>query len=197
MIVDWASAGAALATPSGDLAIVARHAGGVLVAVIDGLGHGPEAARAARAAGDILEAHAGAPVVELVERCHAGLRKLRGAVMSLATFDAGAPSMTWLGVGNVAGELRRAARPAQLRHEALLGRGGVVGYQLPPLRAMTHPVAVGDLLILASDGIRGGFAAAVELDHSPQAIADTIFAGYAKGSDDSLVVVARYRGLGP
>jgi serine phosphatase RsbU (regulator of sigma subunit) len=35
----------------------------------------------------------------------------------------------------------------------VLLRSGVVGYQLPTLRASTLPIAPGDLLIFATDGI--------------------------------------------
>lgn len=43
---------------SGDLQVVKSFPGGALVAVLDGIGHGQEAAYAATTAGTILEAHA-------------------------------------------------------------------------------------------------------------------------------------------
>lgn len=196
-VIEWSSAGRALEALSGDLAVVSPFPNGVLVAVIDGLGHGPDAAEAAEAAAQILEADAGSSVLELVQRCHAGLRKLRGAVMSLASFHVEDSSVTWVGVGNVEGELLRAAGSPLRTSEALLTRGGVVGHQIPPLRAATHAVAAGDLLILASDGIRSGFSAAVVMSHSPHDIAGAIFASHARTTDDALVLVARYQGAAP
>ena len=70
-IVEWGSAGQALdesgrGEESGDLHVVAPFAGGALVAVIDGLGHGAEAAAAARAARRVISDHAGEPVLTLV-----------------------------------------------------------------------------------------------------------------------------------
>ena len=62
--------------------------------------------------------------------------------------------MTWLGVGNVEGVLIRADTRATPAAESVLLRGGVVGYQLPALQASVVPVSRGDLLILATDGIR-------------------------------------------
>jgi hypothetical protein len=56
------------------------------------------------------------------------------------------------------------------------------------------PVAPGDLLLLATDGIRSGFAEGLRLDQSPQQLADHILARDVKGTDDALVVVARYLG---
>ena len=68
-------------------------------------------------------------------------------------------------------------------------RGGVVGYQLPPLRAETLLVFPGDTLIMATDGIRGGFATGLAIEYGPQEIAESILARFAKGTDDAHIVV--------
>ena len=109
-LVDWAVATLALEgeEESGDLHVVAPFDGGALVAVIDGLGHGPEAAVAARSAAEALERDSTQPVGELLERCHRELRGTRGAVITLASFNARAGTMTWAGVGNIEGTLLRA-----------------------------------------------------------------------------------------
>ena len=44
-------------TRSGDLAVFAPTAAGALACVIDGLGHGPEAADAAELCADVVRAH--------------------------------------------------------------------------------------------------------------------------------------------
>ncbi|MFL5302989.1 MAG: SpoIIE family protein phosphatase [Anaeromyxobacteraceae bacterium] len=193
-LVEWGAAAAALdgAPHSGDLHVVAPYPGGVLVAAIDGLGHGPEAALAARAAADVLEASAGAPLERLFDQCHDALRKTRGAVMSLAAFDARSSTVSWGGVGNVEGILLRASGA---RRESISLRGGIVGYQLPPLRVTSVPVAPGDTLVLATDGIRSAFVAGLPgLRGGVQGLADAIFAEFSRGSDDALVVVARWLG---
>lgn len=195
-LVEWGSAGVALEKEeSGDVYVVAPFPDGVLVAVIDGLGHGAEAATAAREAARLLEAHAGETVSDLIRRCHEGLRRTRGAVMSLASFDSRSSSVTWIGVGNVEGVLVRADRAAEPSRESLAARGGVVGYQLPPLREAGRAVSSGDALILATDGIRSEFTAGLSVQDSPQDMAESIVARYAKASDDALVLVARYLGV--
>ncbi len=196
-IIEWAWAGSALEPLSGDLHVVVPHAGGALVALIDGLGHGAEAAEAAGAAVPVLEAQADAPVLALMERCHDALRRTRGAAMSLASFNALDASMTWTGVGNVEGALLRISALSHRASEGITLRGGVVGYRLPPLHANTTAVAPGDLLILATDGIRGGFTEGITIGHGVQDIADAILARFAKGSDDAHVVVVRYLGGEP
>lgn len=170
---------------------------GVLVAAVDGLGHGEEAAAAAKLAVSVLERHAQEEVIALLRRCHEALRGTRGVVMSLASFRAPDSLLTWLGVGNVEGLLLREAADSALRHGALVLRGGVVGAELPPLRVSVIPVMRGDTLIFATDGIREGFTERLALSDPPQELADRILARHAKGTDDALVLVARYAGWGP
>jgi hypothetical protein len=194
-IVDWAARVHTLAGYSecGDAFVMAPFPQGMLAAVIDGLGHGSEAATAARIAVATLEEHAGLPVTELMKNCHDALRKTRGAVISLASFDVANDTVTWLGVGNVEGMLFRAGEARQGR-ESLLLRGGVAGYQIPSLRAATLPVFPGDLLVFVTDGIDNRFCEKVSPWQAPDAIAADILSLYVKGTDDALVLVTRYLG---
>ena len=73
-------------------------------------------------------------------------------------------------------------------------RSGIVGHRLPPLRATTHRLRQGDLLIFATDGVREGFERGIPLDTRPQETADRILAQYGKADDDALVLVARWNG---
>lgn len=182
---------------SGDRYMVSHFPHGILVAVVDGLGHGDEAAAAAKGAITTLEGSAHESVIALMRRCHERLRGTRGAVMSLASFNALDETMTWLGVGNVEGTLFRADPHGIPEHESLLLRGGVIGGQLPPLRASILPLARGDTLILLTDGVRPPSIHEVNLGSPPKQLAAQILARYGKGTDDALVLVARYVGKGP
>jgi negative regulator of sigma-B (phosphoserine phosphatase) len=178
---------------SGDLHLIAPHPGGVLVAAIDGLGHGGEAAEAARTARSTLARDPGADLTDLLVSAHTALARSRGVVMSLVAFVPGG-SLTWLGVGNVEGTLVRADERPVRRADSILLLGGVVGFQLPRLRPSTTAVQPGDLLILATDGIAAGYVPELDPDGDPKALADRILAQYRKGGDDALVLVARYLG---
>ncbi len=194
-LLEHGVAGAALeGDESGDLEVVVPFPGGVLCAVIDGLGHGPEAAIAARVAAAVIAEHAGEPVLDLLGRCHVDLRRTRGACISLAAFSAGASLMTWVGVGNVDAAMLP-ADPDRPRGD-LLPRAGVVGYHLPALRDATLPVAPGDTLVMATDGLKSSFASRLLPAGPPAAVAQRLLREYGKGTDDALVLVARYLGGG-
>jgi len=152
---------------SGDHHLVCCNQSGILIAAIDGIGHGEEAANAAKAAISILKANVEEPVISLVERCNEGLRSTRGVVLSLASIDPEHGMMTWLGVGNVQGVLLRAGARKGSVQEVLLLRGGVVGSQLPALQAAVLPVAKGDTLVFVTDGIRSEFVEGLSALESP------------------------------
>jgi hypothetical protein len=156
---------------SGDRHLVRAHSEGVLLAVVDGLGHGAEAAVAADVAVTTLEAHILEPVTLLLKRCHEAMRRTRGAAMSLASIIGVADSMTWLGVGNVEGVVLRADKHAIPARENIQLFPGVVGYQLPSVRSVVTPLSPDD----------------------PQLIARGICRKHCKGTDDGLVLVARVR----
>src|SRR3989442_273145 len=89
-LLEWSVAELVLPgqTESGDPGLVTATSGGSLVAVGDGLGHGAEAAGAAKAAVSSLERHAQEPIIQLIRNCHRSLAGTRGVVMSVAEFDA-------------------------------------------------------------------------------------------------------------
>lgn len=184
---------------SGDRALVKPFPQGVLVAAVDGLGHGKAAGDAAEIAINTLESRAAEEPASLVQHCHKALKKTRGVAMSLASISANDGMMTWLGVGNVDVQLLRLSALPPAR-EALLMRGGVVGYQLPPLHAYHHFLSAGDLLIFATDGVKSDFSKGLSsgdplLRHQPvQEIADRLLVRFCKAADDALVLVIRYLG---
>jgi negative regulator of sigma-B (phosphoserine phosphatase) len=180
---------------SGDRHLVCCGGHGILIAAIDGIGHGEEAANAAEAAMAILKASPEEPVISLVERCHERLRSTRGAVLSLASIDPKHGLMTWLGVGNVQGILMRAGAQKGSVEEVLLLRGGVVGSQLPALQAAVLPIRRGDTLVFVTDGIRGEFVEGLSALESPQRAADKILKQHGRGNDDALVLVVRLTGI--
>jgi negative regulator of sigma-B (phosphoserine phosphatase) len=197
-VLEWAVRSRPIdgAEVSGDRALVRVHGPSAVAAAIDGLGHGSAAAMAAERAADALAGRAEADVAMLVERCHEVLARTRGAALSVASLDGSADLMKWLGVGNVEGRVVRASK----RHaaaESLLLTPGVVGHELPQLRASSTRLQRGDLLLFATDGVDPAFADVLDVSGSCAAIADRVLERHGRRSDDALVLVVRYLGGRP
>ena len=179
---------------SGDQYLVTVTGEGVLVAVVDALGHGEDAYRAAALAVRTLTQYAYEFPTALVRRCHHELRPTRGAALGLAWFDWRRRSVTWIGIGNVAGVLVQGGAGIEPRPQALLTRSGVIGDQLPALRPSVLPLAAQTMLVLASDGVSGEFAAALSLLLTPQRLAQRLLDRYGRQDDDATVLVFRCGG---
>lgn len=181
---------------SGDLHVVCPTDAGVLVGVVDALGHGVEAEAAATAAVAVLTKHAHEPLPALLQRAHQAMLGTRGVVMSLAAFSRNDRTVTWLGVGDVEGRIVFADPNVLPSRTTLVTRGGIVGAHIPTSRPWVIPVSPGDLLIFNTDGIRSGYVTDVAPTGEVQQIADQILARFGKMTDDALVLVARYLGDG-
>ncbi|GAB4439543.1 MAG: SpoIIE family protein phosphatase [Chloroflexi bacterium OHK40] len=160
---------------------------GLHVAVIDGLGGGEEAARAAQAATTQIRATPAQAPDELVRRAHTALIGTRGAVLAILTLNLASRTLTFVGVGNI-GIQAYSATPIKP-----ISKNGIVGYRLPPLLKLAYTYNYGDTFVLYSDGVSSRFGLDSSLDTSlaPQALADTILLRYGKHTDDATVVVVR------
>jgi serine/threonine protein phosphatase PrpC len=196
--VEWSSAGRPLPgeTVSGDLAVHVGLDGGAVLAVVDGLGHGPEAAAAAERARRVIEGEAGESIDALLRLAHDALARTRGVAMTIASIRGGG-EMRWVGVGNVeAHVLRRDGHRSRRAASAVL-YGGVLGYRLPAVRVSTVELEPGDLVLMATDGIAPAFTDDVVLGDPLDRMVRTIVERRARPDDDALVAAARYRGTVP
>lgn len=197
--LEWGVAAVPLAgeETNGDLHLVAEFPDGALVAAIDALGHGPEAARTAALAVAALSARPADTLPELVRRCHQTLIGTRGVVLSLAAFDARAGLMTWAGIGNVEGVIIRDGTDRPSTRSGLITIGGIVGGEAPETRPQQLPIERGDVIVFATDGVRREFIEQIDPHRPPDEMARELLVRNAKGSDDALVLVVRYRGMPP
>jgi len=154
-----------------------------LVAVIDALGHGPDAALSAAAARKALEASAGLSFVAVFEAVHRALPRQRGVVMSALLLEAG--TAQFAGVGNV--EIFApdgVSRPVTM--------AGTLGG--PPYRFRPFPLVLsaGQRWALATDGIKAREGAALFTRHrqSPaREVVDLMIDQASRPHDDVAVVV--------
>jgi len=173
---------------SGDVYVVCEYGQSqLLVAVIDGLGGGEEAARAARAAERVLREHPGWSLKELVQESHMALHNTRGAVIGLLQLNLEAHQAAYVGVGNISAHVysRQPIKP--------ISKNGILGFRLPALLELRYTYDPGDIFVLYSDGVSSRFSQDIQLDIRtlPQQLADQILSGYGKTIDDATVVVVK------
>lgn len=172
---------------SGDSIGLWRDAATTLVAVVDGLGSGQAAARAAQAALTCVEMNRSQPLREIVACCHGALQATRGVVMGLVRVEHQHDCLAFVGVGNV-GFSAASTRPMRP-----VSRNGLLGHRLPTLREFRFDCTPGDLVALYSDGIssrfvlQGGVAALSWAP--PQELARRIVKRFAMDDDVAVAVL--------
>ena len=178
---------------SGDHYLVQDFQDGILVAVMDGVGHGQEAAEAARLATDCLAAAQPARgLTALIRDCHEALRGSRGVALSLAIYRPGPGTIQWSSVGNVDAVIWHHPGYPEARRQEITPRNGVVGYLLPTLRESTIAVAAGDIFCMATDGIASAFMEEAPVFLDPRRLAGHILERYGRTTDDALVLALRF-----
>jgi serine phosphatase RsbU (regulator of sigma subunit) len=160
------------------------------IAVVDGLGHGPQAAAAALAATAELAAYPGRDLAAAIQGCHEALKGTRGAALLVARIDVGARQLSVAGVGNVEAQLWQNGRT-----QHLLSDRGIVGAVFPHVRPVTVALEDTWLLLIYTDGIRNRFdvAALVQAPLDGNGYAHTILNRWSRVTDDATVLVAQPR----
>lgn len=169
------------------------HRDGELAALIvaDGLGHGPLAATAARAAIALwrTESPRVAPA-ELLARAHAALRATRGAAVSCLWAQPTRRTLTYAGVGNIAGTIVS----AELKTRSMVSINGTVGMEVRRIQEFQYPLEAGAAVILCSDGIATHWRFDRYpglLQRHPSVIAGVIYRDHVRGRDDATVAVLK------
>lgn len=172
----------------GDGWAVACDDDGATLLAADGLGHGPDAARAANAAIRTLAGRGPIGAGELVHAAHEALRPTRGAALAAARIDFATAELRFAGVGNIGAIAIDNAR------RALVSHNGIVGHNMRKVQEFTVPFGPGALCILHSDGIETRW----DLDkypglqgRSPALIAAVLMRDCIRGRDDAMVLVVR------
>lgn len=135
-------------TECGDAFAVCQTGPETILMVADGLGHGPLAAEASRAAVDILPRVACSDVAVILEAIHNALRGTRGAAVSVASLNQDRGVIRYCGAGNIAGAI---VEGTQTRH--FVSMYGIVGQQIPVPRTFEYAWNPQSVVVLHSDGI--------------------------------------------
>jgi serine phosphatase RsbU (regulator of sigma subunit) len=177
-------------TVSGDACQVDWDGEVCRIAVIDGLGHGSQAAAAALAAITDLAAHPTRDPAAAILGCHDMLKGTRGAALLVVRVDVGAGQLTFAGVGNVEAQLWQDGRT-----QHLLSDRGIVGSVLPRLRPISMVLGGDWRLLMYTDGIRNRFdlSALRETAVGGHDCAEAILNTWSRQTDDATVLVAQPR----
>ena len=181
-------------TFSGDVVFVQPQGDGVFAAVIDALGHGPDAHKLGVQLSVALSGwlpEAAPPAAEgALAVLHESARGTRGAAAAVAWLDTRTLEGWVAGVGNVRcrlfGTVTRTVEFAE----------GVLGQRVRSPRPVSLALQPTDVLILFSDGVAGRFRLddypSLGLDPAP-AIAFNVVKRFGKGADDASCAVIRCR----
>jgi anti-sigma regulatory factor (Ser/Thr protein kinase)/serine/threonine protein phosphatase PrpC len=174
---------------NGDSFVIKHWEESVLVAVIDGLGHGPLAHRASQTARDYVETHFDQPLEEIFRGTDRTCRGTRGVVMALARFDWGKALLSFASIGNI--EARVFGSPEPMNFTV---RRGVIGGLAPRAAVTTHGWRPDYLFVLHSDGLsthwRWDDVSEIAGAQAP-ALAAALLRKWGKADDDATVLVVR------
>jgi serine phosphatase RsbU (regulator of sigma subunit) len=175
-------------TASGDGYSIQAEPTGVLLVVIDALGHGEPAAEVLETALSVLRVAGRHEIDHIFQILDERLSGTRGAVAAIARISTEKRRLTWASIGDVQGTI--ASGPART---TLVGMPGILGYRSQRVAPKTIPFDEGDVLCLATDGVLPGFAGEVQATLGLESIARRLEA-FMKPDDDSLALLAQLEG---
>jgi negative regulator of sigma-B (phosphoserine phosphatase) len=169
----------------GDQVAVVRDASRSLIAVVDGVGHGTEAATVARAAIAAIVVEPWARLEDVIDRCARALAQTRGAAITLLRFDAATGELEHVGVGNVevACSTRQSAR--------FVAVPGIMGVRVRKVLVTSQRVHPGDLFVVHTDGVSRRLDFGRYFDLDPTSLANKLVEQYGSPRDDAACVVLR------
>jgi serine phosphatase RsbU (regulator of sigma subunit) len=176
---------------SGDSVVIRPLETGIFAAIVDVLGHGPEAHEVALVVDAFLDRNASADIPNLMTRLHAHIERTRGAAVGLCAIDAAAGSAVYAGTGNTV--LRRFGKT----DTRLISQDGVLGQNMRTPRPQTLRLDAGDLIVLYTDGVRDRFTSddyPGVFHHPPKEVVRNVIERFGKYYDDAACIAVRYGG---
>lgn len=172
----------------GDTVVTRVCGGSVLLAVIDVLGHGPEAHRVALRAEALVEATDIGDATTVLAALEEELRGSQGAAVGIASFRADGAEGTFVGIGNTV------ARLFGRTDRRLVSTDGVVGQRRIGVRPVAFSLEVGELMVMHSDGITSRFDVSEYSQlrsEDPTTAARELVRRFGRSYDDAACIVAR------
>jgi anti-sigma regulatory factor (Ser/Thr protein kinase) len=175
----------------GDTWRIADRGAVLSVMVADGLGHGPLAATASRAAAQAFGDRPFDEPSSVMQSLHRGLAATRGAVAACARLDAAEARVDYAGVGNIHGAI-----VGWERSRGMVSHNGTLGIQVPRPKQFAYDWPPGELVVMHSDGLSARWNLAEHpglYTHHPAIVAAVLYRDLGRKRDDATVVVVRYQ----
>lgn len=176
-------------TVCGDDWALATRGTQTTVLMADGLGHGPEAAKASQAATNAFAEAPHGDLRETVQAVHRALQTTRGAAVCALRVDTGSDTVSYSGAGNIVGRVL-----SGVFDKSVITQHGTAGMQIrkPDITSLALPAHA--LVVLHSDGIETRWT--VErirplLQRDPTLVAAVLLRDHTRHRDDATVVVIR------
>ena len=163
--------------------------GGILLMVVDGLGHGILASEAAREAERVLSETRDTSPKEIIQNTHAALKKTRGAAEGIARIDIEKGLLSYVGIGNISTTI---VTPAGTR--SIASHNGILGLNTERVQEFTFPWNADNILVMHSDGLasRWDLQRYAGIWNKPSSvIAAVLHRDFSRGRDDVTVLVAK------
>jgi anti-sigma regulatory factor (Ser/Thr protein kinase) len=174
---------------SGDSWGEAHFEGRSIFMVVDGLGHGEDAAEAAAEAIQIFRRAPELSPKPMLQRIHDALQKTRGAAAAVAEIDTRRRRVVYAGVGNIfSSVLNNGSTHSMVSHN------GTLGHHLSRIQEFSYAWPPKSTLVMQSDGLTSHWDLrrypGLVLKH-PLLIAGVLYRDAKRGRDDATVLVSR------
>ncbi len=156
--------------------------------VVDGLGHGPLAAEAARAAVHEFKRCSAARPAEILANIHRALRPTRGAAVSVARTEEGRDTIVFAGIGNVSGAILTGNDVRKT-----VSRNGTAGHQVQRIQEYEYPFHSDSRFVMYSDGLLSSWSIDPYpglMSRHPTLVAGVLYRDFKRERDDITVLVA-------
>ncbi len=174
---------------SGDTVVIEHRDDILFLAIIDALGHGPEANAVANRAERFLRNGWSSNILNTLHRLHSELKGTIGAAAGLCVVDRFARELRYTGVGNTV------LRIFDSRTTRLISTDGIIGIRFRTPAVQAAPLNESGIMLFYTDGVSDRFDVEQYPQihyHSASAIAHKIVASFGKPYDDATCLAMRY-----
>ena len=161
----------------------------ISILVADGLGHGPLAASASKAAVAAFVNNPFDRPEEALRAMHRAASGTRGTAAACARLNSAELTIDYAGVGNISGAVVTEARP-----RGMVSHNGTLGLQVARTQQFQYPMPGGSYVVMHSDGLSSRWSLADYpglAQRHPAIIAAVLYRDYSRVRDDVTVIVAR------